>query len=339
MKPIAIVNTDYDDYLSIEYMVSNVCNYACEYCHPGSNEGDVKFVDDVDLLLVNFKHLLDVYQNDFGKKEVKLEITGGEPTLWPHLGKFTDSLKAHVNHINIAITTNGSRTLRWWRENSKSFTEIHLSLHSVEGDAKHMIEVADYLYNETECHVAVNVIMDPANWEQSMNNLNTMVNHPTPWLVKTWLLIDTVKDIRTDYTKEQLEFMSQKVHKQPPQEYIEKLIEKKIIPVKSKARVVYSDGTIDDYNSLEMRINKMYNFFGWRCRLGVDRVRIADGHFAGSCGARNLFNLKDPISIYEKDFCDKFTKDIIQPLICNQINCGGCTSDLKVPKAKVFKDV
>ena len=339
MKPIAIVNTDYDEYLSVEFMVSNVCNYSCEYCHPGSNEGNIKFPNDLDTLLSNFKHLLDVYQKDFGKKEMKLEITGGEPTLWPELGNFASSLKSHIDNINIEITTNGSRTIRWWKENSKAFDEIHLSLHSVEGDAAHMIEVADYLYNETDCHVAVNVIMDPDNWENSMRNLKLMVEHPTPWLVKTWLLINTERHIKSNYTEEQLSFMSQKVHKKPPDDRIQKLISKKLIPTKSKARVVYSDGTIEDYNSLELRIKKLYNFFGWRCRLGVDRVRISDGLLLGSCGARNLFNLKEPMSIYDPEFQNKFSKEIIKPLICNQINCGGCTSDLKVPKAKVFKDV
>jgi hypothetical protein len=199
-----------------------------------------------------------------------------------------------------------------------------------------MIDVADYLYNETECHVAVNVIMDPANWDRSMSNLKAMVDHPTPWLVKTWLLIDTERHIRSNYTEEQLTFMSQKVHKTPPEERIQQLISKNIIPTKSKARVVYSDGTIEDYDSLELRMKKLYNFFGWRCRLGVDRVRISDGLLLGSCGARNLFNFREPMSIYDSEFQNKFSKEIIQPLICNQINCGGCTSDLKVPKAKIF---
>ena len=338
MKPIAIVNTDYDDYLNIDFMVSNICNYSCKYCYLGSNEGDMKFPNKLDTLIDSVIHMLNIYQKDIGKKEIKFEITGGEPTLWPELDKFSSAIKEYNNAINIAITTNGSQPINWWRENSKSFDEIHLSLHSLEGNVTNMIEVADYLYNETDCHVAVNVVMNPDNWERSMLNLKSMVEHPTPWLVKSWLLFSsTERHIMSSYTKEQLQFMSQKVHKKPPEERIQQLIAKKLIPMKSKARVVYSDGTIEGYDSLELRLKKLYNFFGWRCSLGVDKIRISgDGLISGSCGARNLFNLKEPLSMYDIDFQKKFTKDIIKPIICNQFNCGGCTSDIKLPKAKIF---
>ena len=327
---VKIVNEDFTKHLSIDFTVSNVCNYHCHYCHPGSNEGTSQSPKDFDLLIKNFDHLLNTYKNNFNKTEIKIEITGGEPTVWPRLQDFARYIKENHQVQNIALTTNASRTMRWWEENGKYFDEVHISLHD-ECDVNHIIQVADFLYKETENHVAVNVIMDPTNWDKCKVNLDKVVNHNIPWLVKTWVL---TKDghIRTDYTNEQLEMFRDKVHKMPPQEYIDKMLARKIIPPKSTAKFIYDDGSIEPYNSFMLRSNNNHNFYGWQCNLGVDRIPIIFGDLVGSCGARNIFNLEEPLSLYDEGFISKFTTDIISPIICKQYSCGSCTKDLKIPK-------
>lgn len=331
--PVAIVNNDYDEHLSIDFAISNVCNFKCHYCHPGSNEGDKKFPVDYKLIIKNFDHLLNVYKNYFNKTNIKIEITGGEPTLWPQLGDFAKHLKQVHNITNIALTTNGSRTIRWWKENSKYFDEVHLSLHPEEGSVDHLIDIADHIFNETDSHVAVNVIMDPNDWSKSKFNLEKVVAWNTPWLVKTWILIKNGSIM--NYNEEQLKILEKKVYKKPPDEYISRMLEKQIISNRSAAKVVYDDGTIESYNSFELRNNQTHNFSGWLCNLGVDRIPIIFGQLMGSCGATNIFNLEKPLSIYDKDFIDRFQVDIIKPITCRQMSCGSCTKDLKIPKAKI----
>ena len=333
--PIEIKNSEYDDLLAVDIYSTNICNYSCHYCHPGSNEGNHGFPKDFDLYVKNIDHLLNVYKENFNKKRIKIEISGGEPTLWPKIGDFAKHLKSnHPEIIRISLITNASRTMRWWRENAKFFDEIQISLHA-EGDPLHIIQVADYIYNNTESHVAANVILDPTNWDQSINYLNTVVDHPVPWLVKSWLLVNGAI-VREDYTKEQLEQFQDRVKKVPPLEYIKKMEDKGFVSKPSVTKMKFNDGTIEDYTKLTLkRTPNLNNYFGWLCNVGVDKISIAFGQLTSTCGATYIFNLDTPLSLYDKNFVEQFTKSLVQPTVCRELVCGGCTKDLRIPKIKL----
>jgi organic radical activating enzyme len=333
--PIEIINDDYADMLFIEIYPANICNYSCHYCHPGSNEGNKKFPEDYNLYTKNIDHLINVYKKYFNKKRIKMEISGGEPTLWPKLSSFVSHLKhSHSEIFCISLTTNASRTMRWWRENAKYFDEVHISLHA-EGNISHIVNVADLIYKTTENHVAVNVILDPTNWEKSIGYLNSVVAHPTPWLVKSWLLIkDSV--VRPDYTKEQLAEFQDRAKKIPPNDYIERMKNKGFISPPSITKMKFNDGTIEDYNKLTLkRTSNLNNYFGWSCNVGVDKISISFGDLNSSCGANYLFGLDTPLSLHDSNFIKKFNETLIRPTICRQILCGGCTRDLRIPKKKL----
>lgn len=332
---VAIENSEYDDTLSIDVYLGNVCNYSCHYCHPGLNEGDKRFPQDYDLYVKNMDHLLNVYKNNFNKKRIKIELSGGEPTLWPKIGAFGRHLKeTHPEVVCCKLISNGSRTLRWWKENAECFTEIHLTLHP-EGDPYHMIEVADYVYNNTDNHIAVNVVLDPTDWEASKKRLDIMVNHPTPWLTKSWLLV-LGNYVRSDYTEEQLKEFEDRPKKIPPQEYIDKMRERDVISPPSKATLIYEDGKTEPFNKLTLKRKQGDNVFtGWECNVGVDRLSCLWGDVIAPCGARYLFDFDNPLSLYDEKFTKKFLPTMVKPVICRQPACGICTSDLRIPKRKV----
>lgn len=335
-NPIAIVNNDFDDFMTIDLMVTNKCNFSCHYCHPGSNTGTIGFFQDYELLLKNLSHVIDIYRNHFNKKRIKFEITGGEPTVWPKLGDFAKWLKIEKQIENVFLVSNGSRTMRWWETYAHYFDEVHLSLHNVEGDPAHMIKVADYIYNNTDALGAVNVLMDPTNWERSLSYLNKMIDHPTPWLTKSWVLIEN-GELRKDYTPDQLELFKDKVQKKPPEEKIQYWIKKGTINQKTSAKIVYDTGDIGTYNSFMLRMTHQHNFFGWRCNLGIDRLVFIGPELHGSCGATNFFNSSTKFLLDDPEFVRKFTVDVIQPIICQQPSCGLCTKDLKLSKAKIHE--
>jgi molybdenum cofactor biosynthesis enzyme MoaA len=66
-------------------------------------------------------------------------MTGGEPTMWPQLIEFTDRLPE--SYI-LDISTNGSRTLRFWRDFSEKskFQKVNISAHLADCDIEHLIE-------------------------------------------------------------------------------------------------------------------------------------------------------------------------------------------------------
>lgn len=330
---IKVTNEDYDEYMTIDIMLSNICNFSCHYCHPGANDGDQKFPQDYELFKTNFDYLLDVYR-DRGKKQFRIELTGGEPSLWPYIGDFAQHIKRHGDVI-VVLVTNGSRTMRWWKQNAHYFDEIHYSLHCPQGDPYHAIEVADYIWNNTQNHVAINVCLDPIQWEESKKNLDIVVAHETPWLVKAWILIKNAHYME-DYTEEQIKYFREKVKKRPPQEYIDRIQQQGIIPKhKSKAILHLEDGTILDYDSYELRKNANLDFRGYECDIGLDRINIIFGNLTNSCGITKMYQLDEKINLHDKNFKHKFNNSIVRPVICDVKRCGSCTKDLKVPKRKL----
>ena len=51
MKLIKIVSTKQPNILEIVWAPNNVCNYKCEYCWPGSNEGNHHSPGNLDLIV------------------------------------------------------------------------------------------------------------------------------------------------------------------------------------------------------------------------------------------------------------------------------------------------
>ena len=128
MKPIKIVSTQKPNILAIRWNPNNVCNYKCEYCWPGSNKGDYKSPEDLNLIVKNFNHMIERYKTKLGKTVVHLSLAGGEPTLWKDLGKFIEEIKKE-NNVYFTLISNGSRTLRWWKEYGHLIDNAGLSYH------------------------------------------------------------------------------------------------------------------------------------------------------------------------------------------------------------------
>ncbi len=115
MKVIKIENYS-TEYLSVEFVLGNVCNYKCHYCFPGCNEGTHRWPEH-DIIMKNMKSLFSYYRSK-GKTFIDLKIIGGETTLWPYLEKFVTEIKNTAN-IFIRISTNASRTLNYWEKNKE----------------------------------------------------------------------------------------------------------------------------------------------------------------------------------------------------------------------------
>lgn len=337
MKPIAIVNQDYAEYLHISYSFTNTCNYDCNYCFPPSKAGTYRFPD-YDLLIKNMDHLLGIYRTHFNKKIIRMNIVGGEPTLWPQLGEFVQWCHDKYQ-CRVTMSSNGSRTLRWWAEYAKYFDDIQISVHHEYADLKHIKDVLDLIYADGNIMTAAQVMMDPLAWDKCNNILEDLINHPVPWLVKSRLVMDIEeKNIREEYSEEQLNFLEDKVKRLPPAEYIERMRALGKIQNSEKANAVikFNNGTEKQYNTFEVWKNQWHKFYGWECNLGVDRVTIQPtGDIVGSCTARYLFNTDEVFSIQDKDFVSKFTPEIVKPLTCREIFCSGCSSDIRLTKRKI----
>lgn len=334
-KPIAIINNGSNDRLEILYTITTTCNYDCHYCMPTSKDGKFRFPD-YDLLIKNLDHLIKVYKKT--KKHIRINLAGGETTLWPKLGEFAQWCK-DTHGASVVMASNGSRTLRWWKEYAKYFDDIQISVHREFCDLEHIKQVLDIIYDEGTVMTAAQVLMDPTAWDDCLNIINDLVSHPTPWLVKARVVMDLEdKHVRPEYTTEQLEYLKDKNKKMPPADYIDKMkAAGKIFNIKKEdIRIAMSDGSDEEYTAFKVWSNGWHKFYGWECNLGVDRLVIqANGSLIGSCGVAYLFNQDTPFSVLDPNFTSKFTEDLIAPVKCKEIFCSGCSSDLELVKRKL----
>jgi MoaA/NifB/PqqE/SkfB family radical SAM enzyme len=300
MEPLIQIKSNVpDDVLRIELFLSNVCNYKCWYCTPdyyGNTEPWPAF----DKIVRNFDHLLSHYREHFGKRHFNLYIGGGEPSTWPDLVPFLEYFRAkHGCKIN--ISTNGSRSLRWWKDNAEHFDHVRISVHSERADAAHVADVADCLY-ENNVSVIASVLMDPFNWDQCVDNIETLKHSKHKWLITASETIHS----KIAYTPAQRDFVKQRVYRHSGLWYQLKTLRYKK-PKYHKPTVYFANGTNRTVDTHEIILNKWNKFKGWDCNVGIDTFFInKDGDIQGACG-EPLYGLDYKFNLYSEDFIDTFS--------------------------------
>jgi organic radical activating enzyme len=324
--PINIVSTKPQDTLDISWDITNVCNFACHYCFPEANAGTHKVIDDIDLLVTNFTHLVTQYKTKLGKEKIHLKIGGGEPTLWKDFGELISKLKDN-NNLYLSIISNASRTLRWWNEYGNLIDNAILSFHINSADINHHIAVADILTRLGK-KVTVLVLMDSTRWNDCISAIEYMKVHSKErWFIEAKTVIGDT------YTTEQTTYLLDEIKRMPsPMWFIKNigLVADGII------RRHQSVATLDDGSKLNARssayISRGWNdFTGWKCNIGLESVYIKwTGEIKGACG-QQLYGIDYTFNILDKDFIKKYNPEF-KSAICNQSSCV-CLPETHVTKS------
>jgi len=318
---ISKIVTDYKDNLDVELMLSNVCNYKCHYCFPGFNEGSLKWPsDNYDLLVSNVKHLFEYYKTNLGKKKFHVKIMGGEPTVWSDLPKFVYDLK-QAEECYVRMSTNASRTLRYWKEKSNLFDQIIISVHNEFSDIDHIIDVANHIYETKKSNLYVTVLMDPYNWEISVRNFEFLLNNSCNW----HLAVAPVNfEGSTRYNYKQLEYLNNAPKRTAlqPIDFYTGL---------SAPLFLDEDNNTVDTDQHKIITNKKNCFKGFKCNIGLDKIFVyGDGEIKGACGQKFFNN----VNLYSTNFIKQLESNILQPSICTQDFCS-CSSEVILTKSIV----
>lgn len=311
------------DLLRIELFLSNLCNYSCWYCFPGYHEGDVKWPE-FKTIVDNLAHIIEYYKKNLQKKKINLHIIGGEPTLWKDFGEFVKYFKSKHDCI-ISISSNGSRTMRWWQEYGHYVDHVMLSCHHERVDISHIVEVADLLYTK---NVTVNsmVLMDPLHWDKCKDLVEQLKNSKYYWPI-TCL---EVHHSSFSYTEEQRNFLKRAIKRYPEINYwlkCEKL-------PRAKPTVYFNNGTSSTVERNWLSLNKLNYFTGWKCNIGVDTFYIdKNGDIRGGCG-ESLYNLDFKFNIYDENFVEKFNPNLVAT-VCRKNGVCDCQPETNARKELV----
>ena len=319
MKPIKITSLQSNDLLKIRWCIGNVCNFKCLYCE--SNKGDFPYPKDVGRIHNNFSKLLRVYRQQ-GKKRFELELSGGEPTLWPELGMFVKTIRK-LYEVDVKLITNGSRTLRWWNQYANQFSKIIFSFHHKDADIDHFINVVDLVASKG---IEVNclVLMDPNNFGKCAEYIKYMKEKRK----RSWFIdarpVFPIQGFPVNYTKEQKKYMKNSLKALPGFFWFLKNW-KKLNPYES---VVEFD------NGKSKKVNYPYHtlnhnqFKGWKCDIEKENLYIHwDGVLQGSCG-QELFD--HSYNIYDSNFLNDFNPTA-KTVTCSR-NCCWCQPETHISK-------
>jgi len=323
MKPIKIISNQKKNHIKISYSPTDVCNYTCNYCFPGSNAGKYPYPKNLNLIVDNFSHLFDYYKHN-GYETIELQILGGEPTLWPELDEFIIRLKNKHNFI-ASVQSNGSRTIRWWQEKAQVFNKVTLTAHHKETNLAQFVTIADTLF-DTDVYVEVSVCMDSTDWDKCVNMVEYFKRvGRNKWYIGTQKLEGS---IGTNYTQDQLDYLSHSTKRNPSLFYAFRMRKNFSI---NRSKVIFDNGSTQTVRHNQVQINDWNHFFNWQCHVGLEMFYInPNGKLTGSCGS-NIYGLDDTFNIYDIDFKEKFNPEL-KTTRCPYLGCY-CTPETRMTKS------
>lgn len=296
---------DNPDGMNIEWVVSNVCNYKCSYCREDLYGGSSGQPD--------YKKALEFF--DYIHREVQpgpklLNLTGGEPTVWPKLIPFLNELdKSYYTQL----TTNGSRTVNWWKrllDNYDNLARVAISTHLEFASLDHIYNVGKMLHKRT--NLTLLLLADKKNFHLIQNYADKFKELECTIFVKPIRGLDGVAQ---DYTEEQKHFIKTFQH-----------ATSKVQLVKGIPTHIVVDDVPKNYSyGLELISQNKHSFQGWKCALGKTRIVIwHNGNISlAQCSTAKEMNLGN---IYEGNYSIPDS-----PVICKTKYCT-CLPDIRIPK-------
>jgi MoaA/NifB/PqqE/SkfB family radical SAM enzyme len=315
-----------DKLMRIDLTIGNICNYKCWYCFTGCNEGTLKWPD-FDTFTTNLCHLLDYYKEHTNKSKFDFHVMGGEITHWKQFFDLIKFFKERYDCI-FTLTTNASKKLEWWKDAAPYLDYVTISSHHEFADPAHIRDVADLLY---EKNVIVNtvVLMDPLSWDKCMGIVEFYKGSKHSWSIR---YLEIIQQDSVKYSQEQLAILQTLRARRANLFWF--LRNNK--SYRSSVKVIDSNNKTHKVKDQDIVLNRLNNFFGWECNVGVDWIAVkANGTVSGICG-NGLFSNVEKFNIFNEDFVEKF-QPTITPTICQTTSCW-CMFEANMPKRKITEN-
>jgi len=270
------IKQKYNKYFHINWNLTNKCNFSCEYCHPYNYEGSSPTFD-----LEVYKEFVRKIENDLSDdEELVISFTGGEPTA---IDVFDDFLTWLVDRgVQVGLTTNGSKSIKFWEKHRKSFRWVSFSFHAEKTNLRHCIKVIDTLWPYTL--LGVRIMMHPQQeyFDKCMEFFEMLKTEPylghfsvekVP-VVAEWL---TENEHPHAYTKEQQAQIDEKIHFKRKSANPNVSYAQYTMPIDATGIYKIVDGRY--HEEAILNTNGLYSaqknrFKGWTCYAGIDGLFV-----------------------------------------------------------------
>jgi organic radical activating enzyme len=306
-----------EPYLAVTWQVNNFCNFRCSYCNEGNWSGRNPNNDNLEKYIENLGVIIDRYKS-VGYKHFKFFFSGGEPTAWKNFIPVCEWLRKELPDCTLAVNTNLSRPLAWWKKNYHLFDDIVASFHVEFSDKEKYLENNIFLCDKVN-YLATKLLMHEERFWEVVDYGNYIKTQMPNYFIEWTPLFDemSVNAGPWKYSDpEKIKFIND--HNVEMNFTIPKPYKKSMAVSYNK----YNDGSSRPTNSNDIIINGQNFFKGWNCHVGdsifinpVGQVSLA------SCGqGDNMGHILDDISQVGP-----------KQIICGKDHCH-CGTDIIIPK-------
>jgi organic radical activating enzyme len=305
-------------YKFVEWMITDKCNYDCSFCGTENKAGIRGRLD-----LETNKKIVDAIAIECSGSPYWIQLTGGEPTLYPDFIELVSYMKE--KGAMISLISNGSRSLRWWEElrDSHLLDLLYITFHSQQvADYKHIANVIKLFQKEETVSIilatyvkeSVDYVLEGCDYLKANTGSYICINAMS---IKSQFMGSLVEDEKYErikkYTWTTGDLFKSKTKSNLPGAMIRT----------PRTKIIYDDSTVEIENGTYfMKLGKN-KFLNWECDLGLSTMKIEiDKIYRGGC------------RVGSKKFSIENIKFWDTPVICNKAECF-CGTDIFYKKTKL----
>ncbi len=312
--PISIKNHENHDTFDILWYIGKLCNFDCTYCSPELHDNISNHRSLAELLEAWTK----LKKISSGKRKV-ISISGGEPTLNPHLLDFFQALKTDGQPpYKIILTTNGSKSADYYCKALKLVDHITISIHfeSINQD-RYLKLVNDLSKNEIESRkIKLNLMCDPGRIPDLKKFIAKIDPLNVPYIIRR--IRPTLGAVNPEpiYENDEIDFFT----KSDPAYLAKRTRDIEI-------NYIHGDIYRNEMTSIEFfNLNGLSSFKGWKCDAGVNSLTIWSNGDLKRCEKVSL-EYGGPLNIYR----DEISEITLGPITCPSETCV-CIADVAISK-------
>jgi organic radical activating enzyme len=308
----------------VEWRLGNTCNFDCSFCTPEFKDGTRKYLE-----YSRYIKLIDNLIDSDPSKKIWFQINGGEPTLYPKLIELLTYIKSKGGYTS--MFSNGSRTVRWWKElaDLNVLDRLYLSYHPEQDKTPaHIIEVNNIMQvTNALVTIFVTTQADPALFQKAVESQKEIQDNA--------LSISSLKPITIlgantlqPYSPEQTNLIQKNLYvrsKGWAQIATKKSKYLKTVPFyHSDIIITYNDRSEKTASAQYLIESDNTNFKNWECDIGIDTLFIdVENVYRGQCRQGEFVETVSETTTFRTS-----------PIICKSEKCM-CSFDVQEPKRVV----
>jgi MoaA/NifB/PqqE/SkfB family radical SAM enzyme len=284
--------------IKIEWNLGKRCNLDCGYCpdyiHDNhSSHTDIKVLKRTVAVL----NALDA--------PVRLSLTGGEPSVHPQIEELLAAINDADNIVWLSMTTNGTRTGKWYVAQSEYLDQYVFSLHYEKNKMSTMYHIMAFASAKLDTKILVHIMAHHKYMDSVKEDTLRFWNLGIPTVIRRIRWTEGNHDLFDDmrYHPDDLQWI-------------------KDSDATAKPNCIVDD--LKEYHANDVIKLHMNQFKGWSCNAGIESLMINwDGEvYRATCRVGgSLGNIYNNSFIVPED-----------PIICTR---NWCTCEADIPLTKL----